>query len=310
MIENNTVLREAENKVFIEGLLLEVRHNEWKNKEGLSIELDIETAENEVQTVNGMSRYKKKDGTDNAIAKGYQTIINDYKSVDKHGRDEADKVRITQGKIGLNEYYAQGNLKSYPQLTTNFVNRLDANEEFNPRAEFDVELFVKNVAEEKVKGEETGRVNLNGYIPVYGSKGSKVIPFTFVVTKEGSQFVENNYEKGVTVNVCGRIINYKEQKVTTKAMAFGEDKKEITSITRREYLVTGGDEPYDEDSKNAFNADAIKKALTEREIYLDEMKKKSESSKENSKKSGFGGSAPNNNKPSKPVDISDDDLPF
>lgn len=31
----------------------------------------------------------------------------------------------------------------------NFVNRLDANEEFNPRAEFDVEVFVKNVTEEK-----------------------------------------------------------------------------------------------------------------------------------------------------------------
>lgn len=49
------------------------------------------------------------------------------------------------------------------------------------------------------------------------------------------------------------------------------------------------------------------KALTEREIYLDELKK--EGNKENNKKSGFGGSAPNN-KPSKPVEISDDDLPF
>lgn len=135
----------------------------------------------------------------------------------------------------------------------------------------------------------------------------KVIPFTFVVTKEGSQYVENNYEKGTTVNVFGKIINYKEQKVTTKVAAFGEDKKEITSITRREYLITGGNDPYDEDSKNAFNADAIKKALTEREIYLDELKK--EGNKENNKKSGFGGSAPNN-KPSKPVEISDDDLPF
>lgn len=47
--------------------------------------------------------------------------------------------------------------------------------------------------------------------------------------------------------------------------------------------------------------------MTEREIYLDELKK--EGNKENNKKSGFGGSAPNN-KPSKPVEISDDDLPF
>lgn len=304
MTENKTVLREASNVVTIEGTLAEVRHTEWKNGNGLNIELDIEVAPNEVHTVKGFSKYKKDDGTDNAVAKGYQTIVSEYKSIAKHGRDEADKVRITQGKISLNEYYSHGIFKSYPQLMANFVNRLDANEEFNPRAEFDVEVFVKNVTEEKVKGEETGRVNLNGYIPVYNGK---VIPFTFVVTKEGSQYVENNYEKGTTVNVFGKIINYKEQKVTTKVAAFGEDKKEITSITRREYLITGGNDPYDEDSKNAFNADAIKKALTEREIYLDELKK--EGNKENNKKSGFGGSAPNN-KPSKPVEISYDDLPF
>ncbi|AHZ16078.1 hypothetical protein [Bacillus velezensis] len=304
MAENKTVLREASNVVTIEGTLAEVKHTEWKSGKGLNIELDIEVAPNEVHTVKGFSKYKKDDGTDNAIAKGYQTIISEYKSIAEHGRDEADKVRITQGKIGLNEYYAQGIFKSYPQLTTNFVNRLDANEEFNPRAEFDVELFVKNVTEEKVKGEETGRVNLNGYIPLYGGK---VIPFEFVVTKEGSQYVENNYEKGSTVNVFGKIINFKEQKVTTKTAAFGEDKKEITTNSKREYLITGGNDPYDEDSKNAFKADAIKKALTEREIYLDELKK--EGNKENDKKSGFGGSAPNN-KPSKPVEISDDDLPF
>ncbi|APH36049.1 hypothetical protein [Bacillus velezensis] len=304
MAENKTVLREASNVVTIEGTLAEVKHTEWKSGKGLNIELDIEVAPNEVHTVKGFSKYKKADGTDNAIAKGYQTIINEYKSIAEHGRDEADKVRITQGKIGLNEYYSQGILKAYPQLTTNFVNRLDANEEFNPRAEFDVELFVKNVTEEKVKGEETGRVNLNGYIPLYGGK---VIPFEFVVTKKGSQYVENNYEKGSTVNVFGKIINFKEQKVTTKTAAFGEDKKEITINSKREYLITGGNDPYDEDSKNAFNADAIKKALTEREIYLDELK--NEGGNENNKKSGFGGSAPNN-KPSKPVEISDDDLPF
>ncbi|MCX2851425.1 hypothetical protein OQ471_05325 [Bacillus sp. KeR2] len=304
MAENKTVLREASNVVTIEGTLAEVKHTEWKSGKGLNIELDIEVAPNEVHTVKGFSKYKKDDGTDNAIAKGYQTIIKEYKSIAEHGREQADKVRITQAKIGLNEYYAQGIFKSYPQLTTNFVNRLDANEEFNPRAEFDVELFVKNVTEEKVRGEETGRVNLNGYIPLYGGK---VIPFEFVVTKEGSQYVENNYEKGSTVNVFGKIINFKEQKVTTKTAAFGEDKKEITTNSKREYLITGGNDPYDEDSKNAFKADAIKKALTEREIYLDELK--NEGNKENDKKSGFGGSAPNN-KPSKPVEISDDDLPF
>ncbi|RWZ54042.1 hypothetical protein [Bacillus licheniformis] len=303
MSENQTVLREAENKVVLEGLLLEVRHNEWKSGEGLNIELDIETAPNEVHTVTGMSKYKKEDGSENGIAKGYKTIINDYKSVATHGKEEADKVRITQGKIGLNEFYVQDNLNSYPQLSTNFVNRLKSDEEYNPRAKFEVELFVKGVKEEKVKGEETGRVLLEGYIPLYGGK---IIPFTFAVTKEGSDYVENNYEKGNTVKVFGDIINFKEVKVTVQESAFGKDKENITYNTRREFLITGGFEPYDEDDKSAFDAEAVTAALTERELKLEEMKNDSKKSNKNEKKTGFGGKAVTGSSKS----ISKDDLPF
>ncbi|ASB89284.1 MULTISPECIES: hypothetical protein [Bacillus] len=303
MAENQTVLREAENKVVLEGLLLEVRHNEWKNGEGLNIELDIETAPNEVHTVTGMSKYKKEDGSDNGIAKGYKTIINDYKSVATHGKEEADRVRVTQGRIGLNEYFVQDNLKSYPQLSTNFVNRLKSDEEYNPRAEFEVEFFVKGVKEEKIKGEETGRVLLEGYIPLYGGK---IIPFTFAVTKEGSDYVENNYEKGSSVKVFGNIINFKEKKVTLQQAAFGKDKQNITYNTKREFLITGGFEPYDEDDKAAFDAEAIKAALTERELYLEQMKNDSKKNNKNEKKTGFGGKASTSASKS----ISKDGLPF
>lgn len=307
MSEQNT-LREASNTVVIEGVLLEVRHNEWKSGKGLNIELDIEVAENEVHTVNGMSKFQKNDGTENGIAKGFQTIINEYKSVAEHGREEADKVRVTQGSIDLNEYYGQdGLLKSYPQIRTNFVNRLAANDEFDPRAEFDVEVVVAKVSEEKDKDqEETGRVKLKGYIPLFGGK---VIPFDFVVSEEGSEYVEQNYEKGETVNIFGKIINFKEKKTVKKAAAFGADKEVTTYNTVREYLVTGGAEPYEEDNKKAYDPELIGKALTEREVYLEELKKKSsqsDSSSKDNKKTGFGGSASGK----KEKKITKDELPF
>lgn len=286
MAEQNT-LREAENQVFIEGTLLEVRHSEWKSKEGLNIELDIEVKENEVHTINGMTRYKKKDGSDNAIAKGYQTIINEYLTVAKHGRDQADKVRVTQGRIGVNEYYGQdGMLRSFPQLSTNFVNRLNAGDEFNPRAEFEVEIFVKSVVPEVKNDDETGRVKVNAIIPVFGGK---VIPFELMVSAEGAEFVYDNYEVGCTTKVYGDIVNFKEVKETEVPVAFGKPQKKITTKTIREYLITGGTDPYEEDSVKRYTIETIQQAMVERETYLLELKNSSNNNKQQEdKKGGFG----------------------
>jgi hypothetical protein len=301
MTEQNT-LREAENRVVIEGTLLEVRHSEWQNKNGLNIELDIEVAENEVHTVKGMSGYKKKDGSDNGNAKGYQTIINDYLTVAKHGRDQADKVRITQGKIGLNEYYGQdGMLKSFPQLNTNFVNRLSASDVFNPRAEFEVEIFVKSVVPEMKNDEETGRVKVNAIIPVFGGK---VIPFEFMVSEEGAEFVSDNYEVGCTTTVYGDIVNFKEVKETEIPVAFGKPQKKITTKTVREYLITGGTDSYEEENAKRYTIEAIQKAMVERETYLVELKNKGNNKPAEEKKTGFGSKGTTGDKPKKPA------LPF
>lgn len=307
MAENN-ILREAENKVVIEGTLLEVRSNEWKSGDGISIELDIEVAPNEVHTVHGMAAYKKKDGTDNSIAKGFKTILNEYLSVAKHGREQADKVRVTTGRITLNEYYGQdGQLHSYPRINTNFVNRIQAGDTLNPRAEFEVEMFVRKVKPELNKdGEETGRAILEGYIPLYNGV---VIPFTFKVVEEGTDYVLNTYEPGQTVSVYGDIVNFKEVIETVKEAAFGKDKIVKSTKTLREYVITGGQEPYEEDSTKTYDPELIKKALVERETYLAELKNKSsqqqESFKKEEKKGGF-----NTKKEEKQTKFNPNDLPF
>ncbi|PAD84929.1 hypothetical protein CHH57_02125 [Niallia circulans] len=286
MAEQST-LRQAENKVTIEGVLLEVRSTEWKSGKGMNIELDIEVKENEVHTVYGMSKYKKEDGSDNGIAKGFKTIVDEYKSVATHGREEADKVRVNQGHIGLNEYYGQdGKLRSLPRVSTNFVNRVQAGEEFDPKAEFEAELFVRSVKPELDKeGNETGRAVLEGYIPVYGGT---VIPFSFKVFTEGSEYVQDNYEPGKTVFIYGDIINYKEKIVKKTESAFGKDKETVTYNTIREYVVTGGEDPYEEENVKSYDGELIHKALVERETYLAELKTKNSEPKKEEKKGGFG----------------------
>lgn len=82
--------------------------------------------------------------------------------------------------------------------------------------------------------------------------------------------------------------------------------------TKREFLVTAGQDPYEEENKDAYNPEIIEKALNEREIELVQKKQEANNngnSKSNKKKGGFGGGKPatSNNKP---VTIADDDLPF
>jgi hypothetical protein len=303
MSENKTVLREAENEVVVEGLLLELRHQEWKSKEGLNIEVDVEVAEGEVHTLHGMSKYKKKDGSENGIAKGYLTMIEEYKSVADVGREEADHVRITQGKIEVNEYFGQDEkLRSFPQLKTNFINRVKPGEEVEPKAEFEVEVYIKNVVEEKKDDEETGRAIVNAFIPLFGGK---LVPFKFVVEDEGAvEYITDNYEPGSTVKVYGDIVNKVVVTKTFEEVGFGKPKEKIKRNTTREYVITGGSEAYDEDDKKAYASEVIKAALTEREVYLEGLKNKDKDGKKEEKKGGFDTKAKKDKK------IKKDDLPF
>lgn len=304
---NETTLRQAENFVLIEGTLVENRLEETKvnGKDAISGELDIEVKENEVHPVSFFSYKFKDDGTENKNFKSLSTVMNEYKSIASHGREEADKVRVTGGNIRLNEYYGQdGALRSFPQIQSNFVNRVKADEEFNPRAEFDVEVFIKSVTDEFKNDEETGRAIVDAYIVLYEGK---VIPFKFVVDEDGADFVKDNYEPGTTAQIYGDIINFKEVKRTEKPTAFGKPQEKITTVTIREYLITGGSEPYDEDNANAYDTEVIKKALVERELWLEQLKNKKKDDKQKNKKEEKKGGF---NTKKKDKTISDDDLPF
>lgn len=311
MTANNTTLREATNNVVIEGTVAEVRIEAKKtnDKEFITGEVDIQTDENSIHTVKVFANKLNKEGKESSLYKGIETIMNEYKSIASHGKENADRVRITQGKVGLNEYVGQDDMiKSYPQLSANFINRLTATEEFNPKAEFEVEMYVHSVAEEMKNDEETGRAILKGLVPVYGGK---VIPFSFIVAdKDAVDYVSNNYEAGSTVTVYGDIVNRVNVVKKEVEVGFGKPQEKITRTTVREYVVTGGTPPLDSDDSKAYSTDIIKKALVEREAYHEEMKakkKNNESKPAEKEKKGFG-NKPNETK--KPITISDDDLPF
>lgn len=303
---NNTVLKEAENKIEIEGLLLEKDVRTGKSaagKEFMSVKLQVETKPNEQHTVELFAMKLKANGEENGIYKSLETVANEYKAVKDVGREEADYVTTSTGKIQLNDYVGgDGQLRSFPQISATFINRVE-NREPEPKATFKVEAVVDRVVEEidKPTEEETGRAILHTYIALYNGK---VIPFEFKVNKDGASYVIDNYEKGDTVYIYGDIINKSEKHVKKIEAAFGQDTEEVTYNYIREFQVVGGSESYEEDNVNRYDTELIKKALVVRENYLEELKNKKDSQAPSGVKQGFDTASS-----SKP-DISDSDLPF
>jgi hypothetical protein len=320
MAESTTTLRQADNYVLIEGILSEKKLREKEIKRGDGTDnailgtLTIETAPNSVHTVRVFTYEHKKDGSENKNFSSWKTVLNQYKAIveineDEEdigvGRESADKVRIKGGQLGINDYVGQdGALRSFPEVTTNFINRVKESEKFKPRAEFDVEGVIQSIKPE-VRGEdeeETGRLVLKVVVPLFGGR---VAPLQMVVAADDADTFQGMFEEGQTVDLDGDIINYSEIKTTTKERAFGKAKDNVTTIVKRELLIAGGSEPYDPDDEKAFNVKAIKQALVERKNYLEELKEK----KKNQSSSGNGFTS-KRKEDQGTVDISDDDLPF
>lgn len=283
-------LREALNEVFIEGILkektLELATIDVQGKKADVIrgELVISDKENSEHRVRVFANKLTKEGKENSVYKGLKTVMDEYVSVAealKLGQtaEAADKVRITKGKIGLNEYYTpNGELRSFPIVTTNFVNRVKDGT-YNPKAEFSLEIYFDNILPEIKDNEETGRLIVKGIVPVYGGE---VIPLTFIVADEDAvNYIQTNYEKGKTGKVWGELVNTVE---ITKIVeqGFGKAKEKIVTKIINELVITGGEEDqYNEDDERSYSTDLIKKAMAERDIKLDELLK---NSKDNGKK--------------------------
>lgn len=291
---------EADNSIEIEGVLLEkdMEYTEVRGKEAIRGKLSIRTDENSVHTVEVFSYLKTIDSKtkqerDNGIGKGLVTVKDTFKAVADEGvgEDNADKVRVDMGSIRKNEYYGRdGQLKSYNQYSAQFINRVKAGEEYDPRAKFGIETYIQNVIPEIRGDEETGRLIINGLVPLYGGK---IVPIDFVVENEKAvAYIEQNYEVGNTVKIFGRIVNTIQTVKTVEEVAFGDDVETIKEYTVRELLVTGGTPPYDEENPHAYTTEQIQKALVERETELAEKKAKAQSkssNKSSSSKSGAEG---------------------
>ena len=278
---SETILREADNKVFVEGTVSEVNFEikQIDGKEAITGDIVIQLNDDSICTVDVFSYKFKKDGNENTVFKGLSTVMNEYKSIAKFGKEEADKVRISGAKLVVNDYYnPSGELKSIVKVQTNFVNRMKQGEELNPKAEFEVEVFIHKINDELNKNNElTGNKIISGLVPVYDGK---IVPMDFIVKDpELVQGIESLYEPGQTVKLYGDVNISITTTKTIIPVAIGKPKEVINTLTTRELIITGGSEPYIEDDANVFNVETVKNAMAVRTEMLEELKNKKDTPK-------------------------------
>lgn len=314
------LLREALNKVEVVGIAQEstLERKELKDKStgtpyvAIQGDVAVKINEEETQIISYFAKELTKKGEPNKNFKALTTIMNEMVTIADvaQGLTEGEPSRIEcQGKLALNEYKGtDGEIKSFPRINGQFTPTRFKGEakDFKPYATFDIEGIVKATVAETDKDEnETGRLKIQLYVPLYGGK---VIPLSFVTSEKlpqgGKDYLTDNFVSRASVRVYGDLIN-REIKIEREIESgFGENKIEVTYERTREFVATGGTLYEEGVHKEAFDVSLLKEAIANRNRDLATLK---EQVKEDKPKAGFGEGAKKESAP-KPQEKKDDGL--
>lgn len=280
------MIRQAENKCKIEGILSEINLQPITfKKNGVDAEAiggnivvkvtqKITGVEKELSIPVHMFATKLTNkGTANPAYESIMRLKEDFVSIAAAGNEEdADCVRITNGNIRMNEFYgADGRFISTPRINASFINKIKKSE-CHSEATFTTEFVVSGKSEEiGSDGEPTGRYMIKGILPQYGGKVD-VVPF-YAESEGVIDAVSTYWNVNDTVRANGRIDFSHETKTFTKEVDFGEPIEEIRTITKSNLIITGGSqEPLD--GEFGYNHDEIQAALTERKQRIEAQRDK------------------------------------
>ena len=281
------MLKQAENSVKIEGILSEIdlktgtstKNGKTTEYIGGSIKVRV------TQVLNGenvdldipvfmFSNKLKNDGNPNPAYASIERVMNEYVSIAAGGIDAADRVRITNANIRMNEYYGQGGqLNSYPRINASFVTKVTDLTKFNPEATFSAVFMIAAMGYETDKDgvQKENRFKIRGILPQYGGKVD-VVDF-YATTPSVISAVSSYWSEKDTVKVNGKLnfTSVVEEKMVE--VDFGEPRMERRTVSVSELIITGGTQtPLDGDF--AFDEDEINDALKARQAYLAELKEK------------------------------------
>lgn len=278
------MLRQAENKVCIEGILSEVdiKTGESKKDKKPYVACEIKVKVN--QDINGktenmeipINMFATKETKRGGINPAYENIMKikeEYTSIASCGNeDEASRIRIDRAEIGENAFFSNnGVLVSKPRIRASFSSKVKK-DECQEKANFETVIVIGNIKEEIRNDEPTGRLIVKGIIVQYGEKVD-VVDF-IVASNDAINHIQTYWNEGDTVRVMGKI-NFSSRVIhEEKEVGFGDPIIEDKTISVKELIITAGSQSA-LDGDLAYEADEIREALKRRQVALDEQKENS-----------------------------------
>lgn len=281
------MLRQAENKVYIEGTLSQI-NLEYKSYvkngttvEGISGTIDVKVnLDKQVLTipVHAFANKYTKTGNINPSFESLEKAKRELVSIAACGDEEkADKVRIN-GDIRMNDFTGKdGRLISQPRINTSFVNKVYG--AVSPAANFSLEFMVQNIApvvDREGVEVEPKKVNVIALVPQYGG----LVDVMTLTANAPSVInaVEQHWEPGFCYKASGVINFTSTTEEYEEHVDFGEPLRKVRTINLSELVITGGSGmPMDDNL--AFSKEDIKAGLDRRAAMIEERKIKAESRK-------------------------------
>ena len=276
-----TNLKQAENRMEVEGILAEKELSDKSTDDTLMGSFSVKI--DDLNTIKMNFRADKlikngpKTGEPNPSYESLKKFYDTANAIANVGEENATKVYTNRGK--LNPYHSAVNNKDYMNYQVSFIGEYRGKaEEWDPRAEVTVEGYIASIYEEvDNEGTSTGRLVMKIWMPTYNS----IEPVTLIVPEEIADAVSDGYEVGQTALFIANVVNNRIEKKTETVMKIGKPKITVEYDYTNELILTGASEAYDEDGaerdKKPYDANAIKKAITEREARIKEAADKSKS---------------------------------
>lgn len=294
-------LRQAMNKIDITGVVKEHNLNSGKTEEGkkyINGNLTIKAGEFTEITIKVFTTEKN---SKNKIKKTYENLKKildgEVRTMAETSEEEAVKVRLW-GNNGFAPQFKEEIFKAEEAVDVITKTSIDLgfgnliiDNKIGPedyRASFDVEMFVESVDEELDKNEEeTGRVIVKGWVPVYGGT---VVPLELkagIIEDEEGEFdfaeeIRNNIDPESTVNFWGEIDFKTIIEKKEKGGSMGRAKIDESRTYVHDLVAVGAEFVADDD---VYEIEDIQKAIVVREGKKQEIANKADSEEKGKKSS-------------------------
>lgn len=284
------MLRQAENKVRIEGILSEINLQYGSFvKDGRTVDNiggNIKVLVN--QTINGedialeipvymFATKLTNAGKPNPAYESIEKVMTEFTSIASGaGEAGADKIRITNANIRMNEYYnPQGQFVSFPRINASFVAK--ATGEFRPEASWSLEFAISSmdfVTDADGVEVEPKKLRIKVIVPQYGGKVDTME--LYATNPRVIDAITSYWENQKTYSAKGRLNFTSTTREIIEEMDFGDPEVRHQTVSVSELIVTKGTQSPMEDDM-AFAPADLAAALKEHKAYLETLKDKTSS---------------------------------